>query len=489
MTDEAAIFPVPRDSVPRNKASVFLAVLALLALIGDAVAIFLGLAVAYWLRFKSGWITFGMELANPPRMREYLGLFFMGAVCLLGLLTYVGAYNHNHLLRFRRTLVLVLRAVCLWFVVYLGTSLALKVTPSISRIYAALSAISCTATLVSWRILLHLIAQYPLIAPRLRQKILFVGWNAETTKLFNSIWTDLSHPYEMVGCVPSAEARFAVKPPLGVVVRGDYNDLPQLLKERVCDIVVVADLDPRMGEMVALANLCDRFFVQFKVIPSYFQILVSGLELDTISGVPVLGVSRLPLDRLSNRAIKRTIDIAGALVGLIASLPIWVWCAWRIRREDPGSVFFGQERIGRSGRPFTMWKLRSMKLGSEKTDHVNQSTLRDDPRVLPVGVIMRRWNLDETPQFWNVLKGNMSLVGPRPERTYHSDRLSEQIPHYNARYTAKPGITGWAQIHGLRGDTDLNVRVQYDFYYLENWSPLLDLQIMAMTFFRRDNAY
>ncbi len=463
--------------------------LTALAFAGDAVAILLGLLIAHWLRFTSGWITFGVDVLDPPGLREYAGLFAVGTVFLLALLIYTGVYSRGHLLRFRRTILHVLRSAIFWFVTYLGLSLALKFTPPISRIYAAISAVSCTGIVIAWRALFHLIAKSPRFAPRLRQRILFVGWNTETTKLHQSVSTDPSHPYEIVGCVPSAESRFAVSPPFRVTRLGDYNDLPALLKNRAADIVVVADLDPRMGEMIALANLCERHFVQFKVIPSYFQILVSGLELDTISGVPVLGINRLPLDGLVNRFIKRIVDIAGALVGLILSAPIFAWCAWRISREDPGPVFFGQERIGRNGQPFTMWKLRSMMRGSEKTDHINQSTLRDDPRVLKVGKMMRRWNLDETPQFWNVLVGDMSLVGPRPERAYHSERLSGQIPHYNARYTTKPGITGWAQIHGLRGDTDLVERVRYDLYYLENWGLLLDFQIMFLTFIQRKNAY
>jgi lipopolysaccharide/colanic/teichoic acid biosynthesis glycosyltransferase len=200
-------------------------------------------------------------------------------------------------------------------------------------------------------------------------------------------------------------------------------------------------------------------------------------------------VSQLPLDRLENRLLKRGLDIVGSIIGLLLSAPMILWCALLIYRESPGPIFFFQERIGRDGKRFNMMKLRTMRLGSEKLDHLNQSTLRDDPRLLKPGKWMRRWNLDETPQFWNVLMGDMSLVGPRPERTGHSTRLSEDIPHYNARYASKPGMTGWAQINGLRGETDLVERVKYDLFYLENWSPWLDIQIMILTFFRRDNAY
>lgn len=463
--------------------------LTAIALAGDVIAVALALLASFWLRFHSGWITFGVALTKSPDLDDYIGLFVVGTVLMVGLLAHGGAYDWRQLLRYRRTAYLVARATAIWFALYLGASLTLKFDPPISRIYAAASGIAGAIALLGWRAGLNAVLQREAVASRLRTRVIFVGWNAESTSLCQSIFSDSSHPYDVIGCVPSAEGRFAVRPPSDVPVLGDYNDLTELLQNRVAHMVVVADLDPTMGEMVSLANLCERHFIQFKVIPSYFQILVSGLELETISGVPVLGVTRLPLDRLFNRFLKRCVDIPGAIVGLLLSAPLFLYCAWRIRREDPGNVFFGQERIGRNGQAFTMWKLRSMRLGSERFDHINQSTLREDPRVLPVGRWMRRWNIDETPQFWNVLKGDMSLVGPRPERTLHSEKLSFQIAHYNARYTAKPGITGWAQIHGLRGDTDLAERVRYDIYYLENWSLLLDLQIMVMTFFRRDNAY
>ncbi|MBL9138413.1 MAG: sugar transferase [Verrucomicrobiales bacterium] len=463
--------------------------LSTVAFIGDLLSIIAGLCFAFWLRFQSGWIRFGVELPSPPALTDYLGLFAVGTTFLSGLLVYTGVYHHRHLLRFRRTALLIVRSSMTWLALYLGVSLALKFDPPISRIYAASSAVACALTLIGWRAVFHGLLQNEAIASRVRTRVLFVGWNDESSRLSESIAGDPSHPYEVVGFVPSLRDHLDHQPPEGVSRLGDYAGLGQLLQAGIADMVVVADLDPSTDEMVALANVCERHFVQFKVIPSYFQILVSGLELETISGVPVLGVSRLPLDRSSRRLMKRMVDIIGSVVGLLISVPIITYCGWRIRREDPGPIFFGQERIGRDGRPFTMWKLRSMHLGSEATDHLNQSTLRNDSRVLPIGRAMRRWNLDEIPQFWNVLKGEMSLVGPRPERTFHSLRLSENIPHYNARYATKPGITGWAQIHGLRGDTDLAKRVNYDIYYLENWSLLMDFQILVLTFFRRENAY
>jgi lipopolysaccharide/colanic/teichoic acid biosynthesis glycosyltransferase len=137
--------------------------------------------------------------------------------------------------------------------------------------------------------------------------------------------------------------------------------------------------------------------------------------------------------------------------------------------------------------PFDIWKIRSMRIDAESNGHVGWTTA-NDPRRLRIGAFMRKWNIDEVPQFWNVLKGEMSLVGPRPERPELIVNFRDEIPHYNARHNAKPGITGWAQINGLRGDTDLTKRIKCDLWYLENWHPLLDLQIMFMTFVKHDNA-
>jgi lipopolysaccharide/colanic/teichoic acid biosynthesis glycosyltransferase len=147
-------------------------------------------------------------------------------------------------------------------------------------------------------------------------------------------------------------------------------------------------------------------------------------------------------------------------------------------------VFFRQTRVGAGHRPFTLWKLRSMAPGAEATDAARQSTARDDPRLLRLGGFLRRWNLDELPQFWNVLRGDMSLVGPRPERPSHVDQLAGEIPHYLPRHLVKPGMTGWAQVNGLRGESDLTLRVQHDIYYIENWSVWLDAQIVLLTFVR-----
>jgi exopolysaccharide biosynthesis polyprenyl glycosylphosphotransferase len=236
-----------------------------------------------------------------------------------------------------------------------------------------------------------------------------------------------------------------------------------------------------------LAAHCQKEMVEFKIIPTYFPILLSAIHVETVCGTPILGVDRLPLNFFHLRVLKRLVDIGGAIVGLILTAPIIAAFCAIVYWESPGPVFYRQTRMGRKGKPFQIIKIRSMRLDAEKAGKPGWTTA-NDPRRLRIGALMRKWNIDELPQFWNVLKGEMSLVGPRPERPELIQNFKHEIEHYNARHTVKPGVTGWAQVNGLRGDTDLSERIRHDIYYMEHWSPLFDLRIIILTFFRHQNA-
>lgn len=467
----------------------------ILSLAGDCVAVLLGLLLGYWLRFHSGILpTYIKGLTEPfdatrVNLSSYSRLIALGGVLLIGTFLYSGLYSVRNIMRFRRSALVIVRGSIFWFVAYLSFSLVVKFQPAISRLYVLSSLVSTVSLLLLWRLLFHRILRAEGFARVLRQNIILVGWSNEVANLANAIEAEDSHPYRLLGVVEPPGAVFRVLPPPGTLILGSFDNFSNLVRHHLADMVILGDLDIPSNRILEMANHCEREMVQFKIVPSYFQILVSGLQLETISGIPVMGIAELPLDRLINRILKRSIDIFGALVGLTLSTPIFLFFGSLIYIESPGSIFFVQERVGRSGKRFRMFKLRSMHIGADAKDNLNQSTLRSDPRLLRVGSFIRRWNLDETPQFWNVLVGSMSLVGPRPERSFHSEKLSLEIPHYNARLSSKPGMTGWAQVNGLRGDTSLVERVRCDLYYLENWSLLLDFQIMVQTFFRRKNAY
>ncbi len=456
--------------------------------LGDLCMILAGLVLGYWVRFESGLIQRGNEPAGI-QLYDYAGLIGLGSLCLMLTFGYLQLYNPRKIPGFRNAVMIVFKGTTFWLFAFLSLTLVIRIQPTISRGYMVTSCVACLATVLCWRWAYSRILQTKAIARTLRKRVLFIGCTAEADRMARMIKKDSAQPFELVGWIPASPGRRDNVVPLIVPELSHEAGLPGLLHQHEIDMVILAD--PRLAyeEIVALSNLCEKELIEFKIVPSYFQILISGLKLEPISGVPVLGVAELPLNRFFNRILKRFTDVSGALLGLLLSAPIIAIFGTLVRLESPGPIFFAQERIGRNGRGFKMYKLRTMRPNAGDTDHINQSTQREDPRLLRIGKLMRRWNLDEVPQFWNVLKGEMSLVGPRPERTYHSRMLSEVIPHYNARLASKPGLTGWAQVNGLRGDTSLEERVRYDLHYLENWSLWFDLQTMVQTFVRRENAY
>jgi exopolysaccharide biosynthesis polyprenyl glycosylphosphotransferase len=269
---------------------------------------------------------------------------------------------------------------------------------------------------------------------------------------------------------------------------GHLEQLENLLHLYAADIVMLTQREVLSNATITgIMKSCENEHVQFKMVPQYFEVLVSGLRPSVIGGLPVLGMESLPLDKLSNRFKKRLLDIAGAVVGLVVFSPVIAIFATLVYLESPGPVFYRQVRTGQKGRPFRIIKIRSMRLDAEVAGA--QWAQEDDPRRLRIGAFMRRWNIDETPQFWNVLVGEMSLVGPRPERPGLIAGFKHKIPHYNARHMYPPGITGWAQVNGWRGNTSLEERIRHDIWYMEHWSLWLDFRIMVQTFYKQKNAY
>jgi exopolysaccharide biosynthesis polyprenyl glycosylphosphotransferase len=314
-------------------------------------------------------------------------------------------------------------------------------------------------------------------------RVAVFGWSEEAGSLVAHMRTQPAHPLRIAGIIAAHEgpAREADVPAL---ILGTQETIEEARRTHRIDVLLLARTDLPRPVLEAVTRACERCYVELKAIPGVFEVFVSGLRLQTIGRIPLLGVEELPMQRLLSRMLKRAVDVVGALVGLVLSAPVVAVLSLLVKRESSGPALFKQERVGAHHRRFTMLKLRSMAAGSEASDHLKQSTMPDDPRLLRVGRTMRRWNLDELPQFWNVLMGDMSLVGPRPERPHHVDHLAGEIPHYLPRHLVKPGMTGWAQVNYLRGEGNLAKRIQYDIYYIENWSLWLDVQILLLTFTR-----
>ncbi|HEY4299508.1 MAG TPA: exopolysaccharide biosynthesis polyprenyl glycosylphosphotransferase [Candidatus Didemnitutus sp.] len=456
------------------------------AIVGDTIVIYLALAAASWIRFAGPLANWGVD-SGGLRWTDYLGHVFFGTVLFSFLCVHFQVYTFPQMLRFRQLTGRLVRASGTWIVAYIALAYLLHFDRPLSRLYVAVAFTLATGALLGWRFAFHRWATKAAILGHLRQRVVFVDWSPYAAVLAEALVSDRRHLYEIIGCVPPAHAGYSHLPPARMRQLGGHDHLAGILRGHQVDTVIMADLNPPEGDIADLATGCEKEMVEFKVIPSCFQTLVSGLHLETLRGVPVLGVSRLPLDNPFNSAIKQVLDIAGSMAGLVLSAPVIAVFGLLVYLESRGPIFYRQQRLGRDGKPFWLYKLRSMRPDAERDGQVGW-TRPNDPRRLRVGAFMRRWNIDETPQFWNVLRGDMSLVGPRPERPELIVNFKESIPHYNARHNIKPGITGWAQVNGYRGDTDLTERVRHDLHYIENWSVLLDLQIMLQTFFRQKNA-
>ena len=456
----------------------------LISVLGDLVMAVAAGYAAYWLRFHSALKDFGNW--DYMALRQYMSHMALGSLSLLLALGWQGIYHRNMLLRNRWIASKMAKAVLIWTLSFLAITLTLKLEPPISRVYVGLYGACGLLFLLGWRLLFNAFLHSPTRITALQQRTLFVGWNEDAQRLWRTLSQDTAHAFNLIGWVDASGWRDTHAPPSDIPFVGYLEDIHRVIARHEVDMIIVADL-PR-DHLVELANLCEREMIQFKLAPSVFRIFVSGLSLETIAGTPVLGVNRLPLDSTLNVLAKRALDICGATIGLLLSAPLIAFFGFMVWWESGFPIFYYQRRWGMNGVPFEIIKLRSMKLDAESGKGA-QWCVEDDPRRLKVGAFMRKWNIDEVPQFWNVLKGQMSLVGPRPERPELIAAFKHEIPHYNARHQAKPGMTGWAQIKGLRGDTDLSERIKCDLWYLENWSLMLDFQIMFLTFFKRDNAY
>jgi exopolysaccharide biosynthesis polyprenyl glycosylphosphotransferase len=456
--------------------------LVAMVFLGDIATILAALLLTFHVRFQTPIREWGINA--PPAIGEYSGYIILALVLYVGMLTYGGVYQHRKLLQLRAVTARILKWSIAWVGLILLGSFLLKFQPPVSRIYCLMAWVITPSMLVIWRSIFQLLLIRTSALPALKQRVVFVGWNEYAARLAETFNRSPDSAYQVVGYI-HGRADEGTGP--SITYLGAFDEAEVVISSVAIDILILADLDYERERVLHLANACEREMVEFKVVPSYFQILVSGLHLETVDGIPVLGVGRLALDRIINRTIKRLVDFIGGTIGVILSLPIIAIFGTMVYLESPGPIFYRQRRSGRNGKLFDILKIRSMRLDAEQEGKVGW-TVKDDPRRLRIGAFMRKWNIDEVPQFWNVLRGEMSLVGPRPERPELVARFKHDVPHYNARHNAKPGITGWAQIHGLRGNTDLTERINYDLWYMENWSLVLDFQIMFMTLFKNHHV-
>jgi len=287
--------------------------------------------------------------------------------------------------------------------------------------------------------------------------------------------------YELVGLVDGEGGPQQI---LGVPVLGTTDALQPTIDEYEVDEVILALPDAPHDELLEIIARCQRGRVSIKVFPDVFEIMAGEVSVDDLGGLPLLTVRDVAL-RGWRLSLKRAMDVVVAAIALIVLSPIMMLVAFLVKMESAGDVFFIQERVGLDGSPFKLIKFRSMCADAEQ---ISTWTVKDDPRRTRLGRLIRRFYIDELPQFINVLIGDMSLVGPRPEQPEFVEQFSGSIPRYMERHREKAGVTGWAQVNGLHGDTSIEERTKYDLWYIEHWSLWMDVKILVRTLFQAAGA-
>ena len=322
-----------------------------------------------------------------------------------------------------------------------------------------------------------------------QKHVLLIGYSRAAEGFIDRVSVNPEWGYHVQGILDDHRpAGFAYKQ---VQVLGPTNHLEDFLASNTLDEIAITLSIKEYSNLEQIVAACEKSGVHTKFIPDYNNIIPTIPYMEDLQGLPVIHIRHVPLTGVFNATMKRIVDLAGALFGLIVFSPLMLVTALLIKITSPGPVLFSQERIGLHNRPFKMYKFRSMEVQDPGRER-SQWTTPHDPRVTPVGRFIRKTSIDEMPQFFNVLIGDMSLVGPRPERPLFVEKFKEEIPRYMIKHQVRPGLTGWAQVNGYRGDTSITRRIEHDLYYIENWSLGFDFKIMFLTVFKgfiNKNAY
>lgn len=324
----------------------------------------------------------------------------------------------------------------------------------------------------------------------LNQKhIILVGYSRAAEEYIDRIVQNPQWGYKVMGILDDNVSTGTLY--RNVEVLGTTDSLSFILSGNNPDEIAITLGLSEYYKLERIVAMCEKSGVHTKFIPDYTNIIPTKPYTEDILGLPVINIRHVPLSNTFNMMVKRMMDIGGSLACIVLFSPIMLIAAIAVKLSSPGPLIFKQERVGLHNKPFHMYKFRSMAVQT-KAEESKGWTTKNDPRVTPVGRFIRKTSIDELPQLFNVLKGDMSLIGPRPERPQFVEKFREEIPRYMVKHQVRPGMTGWAQVNGYRGDTSIRKRIEHDLYYIENWSVGLDIKILIMTAFKgfvNKNAY
>ncbi len=442
----------------------------------DFLLIALAFVLAYQLRVSVDWPE---PLVNQVPLADYMGLFLVQA---FGIITVLFLNRQYYIPRAASRID---QVYYVFISVSVGILFAIAVTTIFLRNDRVILDYPRAMLVYNWLLTIFLLMLGRFLTNWIRKslqdrgigkdKVILVGTGDTARMILQRIVWSPGLGYDLVGIINGDGQETEI---LGVPILGRPEDLPDLINEYQIDEVIVAIPEKGHRETLHVISYCERGRVTIKVFPDLFQYITSSAGIEDLGGLPLLSVRDYAL-RGYLLALKRGIDFIGATAGLVVLSPLMFLTALAIKLESPGPVFFVQPRMGLDGREFMMIKFRSMRTDAEKDGP--GWTVKDDPRQTRLGLWLRRLEVDELPNLINVLLGEMSLVGPRPEQAYYVDQFRRFVPRYMDRHREKGGMTGWAQVNGLRGDSSISERTKYDLWYSENWSILLDTKILLRT--------
>lgn len=445
----------------------------------DIVLICAGFILAYELRRIIPWPE---ELLNPVPLSDYFGLMFVQVVAIITVLFFYRQYY------IPRAISRVDQFYYIFAAVSIGTLISVAVSTFVFKGDDVIRDFPRALIIYSWILTIIFLLLGRIFHQSVREflrkryglgedRLLVVGTGDMAKIVIQRILWSPRLGYKLIGIVNGDD----VDELLDVPVLGRPEDLPDLIDDYHIDEVIIAMPEKGHRETVRVISYCERGRVSIKTFPDIFQFVTTEATIDDLGGLPLLTVRDFAL-RGYMLIFKRWIDFFGSAVGLVLLSPLMLFVALLIKLESPGPVFFVQERMGLDGKPFLMLKFRSMRTDAEKDGP--GWTMENDPRQTKIGRLLRQIEVDELPNLINVFLGEMSLVGPRPEQAHYVAQFRKIVPRYMDRHREKGGMTGWAQINGLRGDTSIVERTKYDLWYSENWSVLLDLKIILRTFWQ-----
>ena len=451
----------------------------------DALVISVSLAVSWWLRFKT--TLFGPFGEHLP-LQDYAFLLIFAVIPV-----YLILYFSFGLYKPRRTYktifseaTQIIKVNIVAFIVLIAILFLIN-QPNFSRIMLFLLGIIASVFGIIERFVIRSFLKKIRIDQKNLKHILIVGDNDLAFTFARKIRNNPYLGFDISGFLGrSSHVGMEIE---GSKIIGSFKDLDKILENNSFDRVVLAIPLKYYYKINELVESCEHVGIKAEIVPDYIRYFPAQPSVDMIEDIPIINIRYVPLDDPLNKAIKYISDYMIAIIAIIITSPIMILTAIAIKLTSPGPIIFKQERIGFHGKPFEMYKFRSMKVQSPN-DEKSGWTTRDDPRKTKVGDFIRKTSIDELPQFFNVLKGEMSVIGPRPERPYFVDEFRKEITKYMVKHQVRPGITGWAQIHGCRGDTSIKKRIEYDIEYVENWHFGLDIGIMIKTIVKKNpNAY